>query len=114
MEEDYTFFDLIFDKKEEKIYDVSHNNLDSIQYFIEFFEDLNETFNNDDEISIQKYLGKLNYLGYTFNGETSIRYDNVNSIKNAIIQFAFLRNLENNKQVKICFLTCLDLLKCLE
>lgn len=70
----------------------------------------------DNKKDISNYLDKLEYLGYSFKNKTFFDYADVNTIKTAIIQFAFLINLSMNtnynyEPAKICFFACLELLK---
>lgn len=112
MEEEGIFFEI--SKEEKDSFDISKNNLETLDDFIQFFEAFGSDVDNEKDIS--NYLDKLEYLGYSFKDKTIIDYTNINTIKTSIIQFAFLINLSMNtncnyKPVKICFFACLELLK---
>lgn len=112
MEEENIFFELSKDKKDS--FNISKNNLETLDDFVQFFEAFGNDVNKEKDIS--NYLDKLEYLGYSFKNKTIFDYADINTIKTAIIQFAFLINLSMNtncnyKPIKICFFAYLELLK---
>lgn len=109
---DFLFKSFDIQEEEVKKFNVAENNLNSIEDFIEFFTYLGILFKNKELVEIELFMKKLNYLGYTYNNLTSFDYNDAKSIELALVQFAFILNLDiNNEKASLCYFTCIELLK---
>lgn len=94
---------------EEKI---AENNLNSIQDYLKFFKLLYSFLTTSDENKIKTSMDKLNYLGFHYNGNISVNYNDENSMKESLIQLAFLCNMEReNTKALAMYKAILDMLE---